>query len=116
MKHPYKSQLLLNLKVHYHDRSWRSITYFDSKRDEILFVLPKTEDLQAAFNGLYESLAALPEIDHPKERVVISFCYDNGEGYCSRLINPSTQDEINLALIGYRPQRKVRPEELQELS
>ena len=119
MKHPYKSQLLLNLKVHYHDRSWRSITYFDSKRDEILFVLSKKEDLQAVFNYvqecIYESLAALPEIDHPKERVVISFCYDNGEGYCSRLINPNTQDEINLALIGYRPQRKVKPEELQEL-
>lgn len=115
MKHPYKSQLLLNLKVHYHDRVWRSTTYFESNRDEILFVLPKTDDISSIFNGLYDVLAALPEIDHPKERVVISFCYDNGEKYCSRLINPTTQDEINLALIGYRPERKVRPEEIQAL-
>ncbi len=114
MKHPYKSQLLLNLKAHYHDPSWRSLTYFDSSREEILFVLPKTENIQEVFNGLYETLAMLPEIEHPRERVVISFCHPNGEAYCSRLINPSTQDEINLALIGYRPQRQIRPEELQE--
>ncbi|WP_214227751.1 hypothetical protein [Pedobacter sp. B4-66] len=115
MNHPYKSELLVNLKAHYHDRGWRSITYFDAKRDEILFVLPETDDVTKVLNNLYAVLGTLPEINHPKERVVISFCYENGDSYCSRLINPNKQDEINLALIGYRPERKIRPEELQEL-
>ena len=115
MEHPYKSQLLINLKEHYANRNWRSISYFDSKRDEILFVLPENSDVREAYNELYNVLAALPEIDHPKERVVISFCHENGQSYCSRLINPSTQDEINLALIGYLPKRKIKPEELQEI-
>ncbi|HWW43057.1 hypothetical protein [Pedobacter sp.] len=116
MKHLYKSQLQLNLKQFYANRNWRSISYFDSKRDEILFVLPETDDIREVFNGLYSVLSALPEIDYPKERTVISFCYEDGTSYCSRLINPNTQDEINLALIGYRPERRIKPEELQELS
>jgi hypothetical protein len=116
MKHPYKAQLLLNLKAHYQEQSWRTITFFDGRRDEILFVLPIKEDIKSVFDNLLAVLTTLPEIDHPSERTVISFSDENGNGYCSRLINPNTQDEINLALIGYRPQRKVRPEELQELS
>nr|WP_068886674.1 hypothetical protein [Pedobacter panaciterrae] len=115
MNHPYKSELLVNLKAHYLGRNWRSISYFDTKRDEILFVLPETDNVPEALNSLYEVLGTLPEIDYPKERVVISFCYENGDSYCSRLINPNKQDEINLALIGYRPERKIRPEELQEM-
>lgn len=101
--------------MHYRVQSWRTITFFDGRRDEILFVLPIKEDISIAYDNLLEVLSNLPEIDHPRERTVISFCDKNGDGYCSRLINPNTQDEINLALIGYRPQRKVRPEELQEL-
>lgn len=115
MNHPYKSELLQNLKAHYLGRNWRSIKYFDTKRDEILFVLPQTDDISQALGNLYAVLETLPEIEHPKERVVISFCYENGDSYCSRLINPNKQDEINLALIGYRPERKIRPEELQEM-
>lgn len=115
MNHPYKSQLLLNLKSYYHDRNWRTLTYFNAKRQEILFVVSEQEDIKSIFDGLYGVLASLPEIDSPSERVVISFCYENGNNYCSHLINPSTQDEINHALIGYRPERKIHPEELQEL-
>ena len=115
MNHPYKAQLLLNLKLYYHDRNWRTLTYFNSKRQEILFVLPENEDIKNIFDGLYGVLASLPEIEGTSERVVISFCYESGNNYCSHLINPNTQDEINLALIGYRPERKIHPEELQEL-
>ncbi|WP_158796171.1 hypothetical protein [Pedobacter sp. L105] len=114
MKHPYKAQLLLNLKAYYHERNWRTLTYFTPKREEILFILPEEEDIKSAFEGLYDVLGSLPEIDFPIERVVISFCHESGNNYCSRLINPSTQDEINLALIGYRPERKIQPEELQD--
>ena len=102
--------------MHYQEDSWRTITFFDGRRDEILFVLPIKEDISIVYDNLLKVLSSLPEINHPRERAVISFCDKNGEAYCSRLINPSTQDEINLALIGYRPQRKVRPEELQQLS
>lgn len=116
MTHPYKSQLLLNLKAHYNDRNWRIISYFTNKREEILFVIPETENIKAIFEGLYPVLAALPEIDFPSERVVISFCYPTGTHYCSQLINPSKQDEINLALIGYRPERKIHPRELEEIN
>ena len=114
MKHPYKAQLLLNLEAHYQQK-WRTITFFDGRRDEILFVLPINEDLNNIYNNLLEVLSILPEINHPRERTVISFCDENGNAYCSRMINPNTQDKINLALIGYHPQRKVSPEELMEL-
>lgn len=116
MKHPYKAQLLLNLKMHYHEQHYRTVTFFDGRRDEILFVVPVKDDISSVYEHLPEVLSGLPEINHPRERTVISFCDENGDAYCSHLINPNTQDEINLALIGYRPQRKVRPEELQELS
>ncbi|TKC08971.1 hypothetical protein [Pedobacter frigoris] len=116
MKHPYKSQLLLNLKLHYDDPSWRTITFFEAPKEEILFVLPDEENIIAVFKNLLSVLETLPDIDHPSERVVISFCYRTGEGYCSQLINPNSQDEINLALIGYQPQRKIRAEELQEIT
>lgn len=102
--------------MHYGEDSYRTITFFDGRRDEILFVLPTKEDISIHYENLLNVLSSLPEINHPRERTVISFCDKNGDGYCSRLINPNKQDEINLALIGYRPQRKVRPEELQELS
>ncbi|TDQ11789.1 hypothetical protein [Pedobacter metabolipauper] len=114
MKHPYKSQLLLNLKAHYRDPSWRTVTFFDSSRDEILFIVPDGENIKTVFKNLFNILDGLPEIEHPSERVVISFCYKNGEGYCSELINPNNQDEINLALIGYRPERRIRLEEIQD--
>ncbi|WP_316819187.1 hypothetical protein [Pedobacter nyackensis] len=116
MKHPYKAELLVNLKMHYGEQSYRAITFFDGRRDEILFVLPTKEDISTHYETLPDVLSGLPEINHPRERTVISFCDENGDAYCSRLINPNKQDEINLALIGYRPQRKVRPEELQELT
>ena len=115
MQHPYKSQLLSNLKVYYHHRNWRTLTYFNTKRDEILFILPAEEDIKKIFEGLYTALNSLPEIDFPSERVVISFCHEDGNNYCSKLINPNKQDEINLALIGYRPERKIQLEELQEI-
>lgn len=115
MKHAYKAQLLLNLKLYYRERNWRTLSYFSTKRQEILFVLPEDENIKTVFDNLYTVLAALPDIDCPSERVVISFCHESGNNYCSQLINPSTQDEINLALIGYRPERKIHPEELQEL-
>lgn len=113
MKHPYKSQLLLNLSSIYDNQNWRTITFFESSRDEILFVLPEDEDIQFIFENLLDVLISLPDIDHPNERVVISFCYKNGNSYCSKIINPNTQDEINLALIGYSPKRKIRIAELQ---
>lgn len=115
MTHPYKSQLLLNLKTYYQNPNWRTLNYFKPGRDEILFILPQTENIKNVYDTLYGVLASLPEIDYPSERVVISFCYETGDNYCSHLINPSTQDEINLALIGYRPERKIRPEELLEI-
>ena len=115
MKHQYKSQLLFNLKLYYHDRNWLTLTYFNDKRQEILFVLPEEEDIKSIFNELYSVLSALPDISFPSERVVISFCHESGSNYCSQLINPSKQDEINLALIGYSPERKINPEELLEV-
>lgn len=115
MKHPYKAQLLLNLKAYYQEETWRTITFFDGRRDEILFVLPLKEEVNKAYNNLLDVLTNLPEINHPRERTVISFCDENGDAYCSKLINPNTQDKINLALIGYRPLHKIKPEELQEL-
>jgi len=116
MTHPYKSQLLINLKAHYCDPNWRTVTFFNDPREEVLFVLPHTEDIGPVFKNLFEVLKSLPEINYPRERVVISFCYQNGSDYCSQLTNPNNQDEINLALIGYRPQRKIRLEELKSLS
>lgn len=113
MKHPYKSQLLLNLSSIYDNQNWRTITFFESSRDEILFVLPEDEDIKSIFEDLLNVLISLPDIDHPNERVVISFCHKNGNSYCSKIINPNTQDEINLALIGYSPKRKIRIAELQ---
>jgi len=115
MQHPYKSQLLFNLKAHYNDRNWRTLTYFSTKREEILFILPAEEDIKNIFEELYPVLNTLPEIDFPIERVVISFCHEDGNNYCSKLINPNKQDEINLALIGYTPERKIQLEELQEI-
>jgi hypothetical protein len=115
MTHQYKSQLLSNLKTYYKDRNWRILTYFNDKREEILFILPTTENIKMAYDQLYTVLASLPEIDSPIERVVISFCHDDGNNYCSKLINPTTQDEINLALIGYTPERKIQLDELLEI-
>jgi len=115
MKHPYKAQLLSNLKSYYLDRNWRTLTYFNTKREEILFILPNKEDIKIIFDELYTVLNSLPEIDYASERVVISFCHEDGTNYCSKLINPNKQDEINLALIGYRPERKIQLEELQEI-
>ena len=114
MKHPYKTQLMLNLKAVYKDLPSRVISYFDGKKDEILFVMDGQLAVREAYDNVLAILSKLPEIDHPRERTVIGFCDKSGAHYCSHLINPNIQDEINLALIGYRSQRKVRPEELQE--
>ncbi len=101
--HFYKSTLLGNLTRHYDRPDWRTVTFFKPPREEILFVVPAHENIERIINDLFTVLEKLPEIDHPRERVVIGFCYEDGSGYKTKLINPSKQDEINLALIGYTP-------------
>ncbi|MHA4895253.1 hypothetical protein ACXZ1K_10910 [Pedobacter sp. PWIIR3] len=115
MPNSYKLQLLLNLKEHYKEPLWRTITNFKGGKDELLFVIPEDQDSKKIADGLFQVLDKLPEIAYKAERTVISFCYADGKGYYSTLINPNTQDKINLALIGYRPQRKVTSEELKSL-
>ncbi|WP_129714738.1 hypothetical protein [Pedobacter sp. SYP-B3415] len=108
MTHPYKQQLLLNLKTFFSDKSWRITPDFENGREEIIIIVHRPEDIGYLHSHLYEILAALPDINLPSERTIIGFCLPDGSGYRSHLINPSKQDEINLALIGYRPERKPR--------
>jgi len=112
MLHAYKLQLLLNLTQFYDEPTWRTLTWFEKGRDELLFVLPLTAKVKPIYDRLYHTLDKLPDINYPAERAVISFCYTDGSGYCSRLINPSNQDEINLALIGYFPPRSISTADL----
>lgn len=112
MPHPYKSQLLLNLTQFYDAPNWRSRTLFDKGRDEIVFVLPFEADVQKIYQDLLITLDLLPDILHNAERCVISFCYPDGSAYCSKLINPVAQDQINLALIGYTPGRTITIKDL----
>jgi len=112
MPHPYKSQLLLNLAQFYDAPAWRSLTWFDKGRDEILFILPFDSDVQKVYQDLLITLNLLPDILHSAERCVISFCHPDGSAYCSRLINPVAQDQINLALIGYTPGRTITLKDL----
>lgn len=116
MLHAYKLQLLLNLTQFYDEPSWRTLTWFEKGRDELLFVLPVGTKVKPTYDRLYQTLDKLPDINYPAERTVISFCYTDGSGYCSRLINPNKQDEINLALIGYTPSRSISKADLQELA
>ncbi|SMD10434.1 hypothetical protein [Pedobacter nyackensis] len=107
MKHPYKIQLQKNLQTHYNQTNWVVKNNFERGRDEILFILPKHEDIKMVYANLYAELSTLPDIDHPSERVLISFCYPDGSQYCSRVINPNKQDEIHLALLGQLPKRSI---------
>jgi len=104
-----------NLQVIYEPQLIRVVTFFEGNRDEILFFMDDQKSIAEAYKNLFSTLSMLPEIDFPRERTVIGFCDTNGEHYCSHLINPTSQDEINLALIGYRPERKIRPDELTEI-
>lgn len=113
MKHHYKKQLQKNLEAHYSQENW--IVKSNFGRDEILFILPKHEDIKTVYANLYHELSFLPDIDHPRERVLISFCHPDGAGYCSRLINPSKQDQIHLALLGQLPSRSISETEIEQL-
>ncbi|MES2454799.1 MAG: hypothetical protein V4594_04635 [Bacteroidota bacterium] len=115
MKRAYKIQLQHNLKALYCKADWSIKSNFENGRDEILLILPDGEQIATFHASLYDDLSLLPEIDHPRERVLISFCHQDGSGYCSRVINPSTQDEIHLALLGQLPSRKITGGELQDL-
>lgn len=115
MKHHYKAELQRNLETHYSQGNWIVKSNFDRGKDEILFILPPYEDIKKIYANLYTELSVLPDIDHPRERVFISFCHPDGSGYCSRLINPSKQDEIHLALLGQLPSRFISETEIQQL-
>lgn len=115
MKHAYKTQLQSNLQAQYSKKDWIVKSNFENGRDEILFVLPNDENIGKLHANLYEELSALPEIGHPSERVLISFCHVDGSGYCSQLINPNKQDQINMALLGKLPTRRISETELQSI-
>ncbi|MES2826656.1 MAG: hypothetical protein V4687_00800 [Bacteroidota bacterium] len=115
MPNAYKLQLLLNLKQHYDEPLWRTLTYFQNGRDELLFVVPADQDTKKLSEDLFKVLDKLPDIHLPPERTLISFCHADGNGYYSKLINPIKQDKINLALIGYLPERKITIEELRSV-
>lgn len=115
MKHPYKTQLQKNLQTHYNQTNWIVKSNFKRGKDEILFILPEHENIKTIYANLYTDLSILPDIDHPSERVLISFCHPNGSEYCSKLINPNQQDEINLALLGQLPKRSISEAEIQQL-
>lgn len=113
MKHAYKTQLKNNLQQYYAKSSWIIRSNFSD--DEILFIVPKEEDIRPHFDNLYPSLQHLPEIEHPNERVVIGFCHPDGSAYCFKVINPSSQDEIHMALLGQLPSRRISQAELQNM-
>ncbi|PST83587.1 hypothetical protein C7T94_13680 [Pedobacter yulinensis] len=115
MMHPYKQQLLLNLRTYFAEKPWRITSDFEQGREEIIFIVPRNEDIDELHRSLFHILGALPDIHLPNERVVIGFCLADGSGYRSHLINPNKQDEINLALIGYRPERTPRANALEKL-
>lgn len=115
MPHAYKTQLQLNLAQHYNRKDWLIKSNFAKRKDEILIIIPNSEDIKTIQNDLYTLLTSLPEIPYPGERTLISFCYPDGTGYCSKLINPNTQDEINLALLGQLPKRVLSTEEIEHL-
>jgi len=115
MRHAFKTKLQQNLEAYYLQKDWILKSNFDKGRDEILVIVPKEENLRALHDSLYDVLCLLPDIAHSPERVVISFCHPDGSGYCSRVINPSKQDEIHLALLGQLPSRNITPTELQNL-
>ncbi len=113
MQHAYKITLKQNLVNHYNAGDWIVKSDFRKGKDEILFIIPNSIVIETIYDRLFEDLATLPEIDHPSERVVISFCHPDGDSYCSRVINPSVQDEINMALLGRLPKRQLPFEEQQ---
>lgn len=113
MLHPYKTELLNNLKKHFNAYNWHIKGNFENGKDEILLIVPPHTDLAPIHDDLYNSLSALPEIDFQPERTLISLCHPDGSGYCSMLINPNTQDEIHQALLGQLPTRRITNEELQ---
>lgn len=101
-----------NLKHYFDKDDWLFRGMFDNGRDEILLIIPYEMNIQAIFESLYAVLAVLPDITYSPERAFIGFCYPDGSGYCSRLINPNKQDEIHLALLGQLPSRRISEAEL----
>lgn len=115
MTHAYKTQLKKNLEHCYLKTDWVLRANFDKGKDELLFIIPKSEEIKPLYDNIYDTLLQLPEIEHPSERVIISFCHSDGTGYCSRVINPNSQDEIHMALLGQLPSRRMTEAELQNL-
>lgn len=113
MLHPYKTELLNNLEKHFNEETWHIKGNFDGGKDEILLIVPTHIDLAPIYTNLYTILSMLPEINQAPERTLISLCHPDGSGYCSRLINPNTQDEIHQALLGQLPSRRITSQELQ---
>ena len=116
MTHDYKTQLKSNMELYYLKKNWSIRANFEHGKNEILFIIPKSKDIAPLYNNLYQELLQLPEIEHPSERVMISFCHSDGTGYCSKVINPSSQDEIHMALLGQLPSRRITEAELQNLA
>ncbi|HKG05539.1 MAG TPA: hypothetical protein VKB19_03735 [Pedobacter sp.] len=113
--HPYKTQLQQNLQRHYDNKDWLIKSNFKDGKDEILLIIPLAEQIAPLFENLFSVLSLLPEIEHVPERTLISFCHLDGSGYCSKLINPNTQDQIHLALLGKLPERMLSPAQIDNL-
>ena len=91
--HEYKEQLYQNLAIHLQGTGWKGVKHFEF-RDEIQLILPDHLDVQEELKNLYALLRELPEIDHPRERVVISYSHKGWKNYKAVVINPTPQDNI----------------------
>lgn len=96
--HPYISELFENIKWVYGDKGWEFELY--PHRSEILIILPEGNDAEKEESKLYAVLEALPEIDHPRERVRIVFWLETEPRYNYKIsvINPNHIDESIYAL------------------
>ncbi len=91
--HEYKEQLYKNLGEHLKGTGWKGVRHFEF-RDEIQLILPDQLDILTEFKKLYAMLDALPEIDYPRERVVISYSHKGWKNYKAVIINPTPQDNM----------------------
>jgi hypothetical protein len=97
--HEYKEQLYENLKQHLEGSGWKGVKHFEF-RGEIQLILPEDLDVNTEFKKVYTLLESLPEIDHPRERVVISYSHKAWKNYKSVVINPTKQDIMLYRNIG----------------
>jgi hypothetical protein len=95
----YRDELAARLAALYANRRFGK--YY--RPDTILIGLAQEEDIDHVYHSFCDVLRAMPEIDHPKERVEFFFQKDKEWKFYSLLINPNERDLKVARLAGTFP-------------